>query len=342
MAFDSLNIVDTTYSGTYAPYFIRRATYSMDTVEKGCVFVQGDIKKQHTIDRLDIQNALSPRQTNPTDNGLNPFTVDGRLMVPQDLQVYREFNPRNLELNQLAEKLSETILAREVPVSFQDAMVMALMERTGESLENGLWVGSTQYLGIAQPQSAQYQVQYFNGFIQMFVNDPLINLSSISPVTITSLNVTTIMDDLITQATTKVKALITDKKRYERMKFLMSPTTCNLYEQFITTGTAYKGNPLDAGMDVSYATPWKKYPVVPLAGMPDNTIIFCRAIDDPMYGNLYVGMNSQQDWSLRIQRVNAANELFFILGKWKYTVQYGWGQEIFMYTTLTKNSFILS
>lgn len=334
----AFNIVDTSYSGTYAPYFIRQATYSMDTIEKGVVYVQGDIAKQHTIGRLDIKKPFKPREADPVDDGSNPFTADGRLIVPQDLETYKEFNPRDLELNQLAEKLSTTILARQVPQEFQSYMVMALMNRCGEELENGLWMGCKDYKGKVDKNDDRYQIQYFDGFMVKFLSDPLINLSSVSPTTISSSNVLTIMNDLLLQATLKKKALITDKNRYEKMRFLMSPATEHYYNYAVTFGTTFKGGGLSSGD----TAPLLKYPVIGLAGMPDNTIIFCRANDEyPQETALWAGMNSAKDWELRIERKTAASEIFFMLGKWKYDVQYGWSDEIFMFTNLTAADFVV-
>lgn len=332
----ALNIVDQSYSGTYAPYLIRKAVYGMDTIQKGVVYVKSGIKKLHTIDRIDLQNPLSPRQANPTDSGNNPFTIDGRTLIPKDVQAIRIINPRNFETNQIAEQLSSTILAREVPQDIQTQMVQLLLNRCAEQFENGLWMGSEAFQGEYDDQHERFQIQYFNGFLQQMVNDPLIRLSSISPVTITTSNILAIMNDLIAQATRYKKALITDENTFRDMKFLMDATTTTIYGEAITTGTDFKGNAFDTG----YITPWRQYKVERLAGMPDNTIIFCRATEDPQISNLWVGMNSQQDWDLKIARVAPLSEEFGILGKWKWCVNYGWADEIFMYTTLTEADFL--
>jgi hypothetical protein len=330
----ALNILDTTYSGTYAPDMIMLEMFGMDTVEKGLVYPKGDIKKQHTIDRLDIDKVLTPRQANPTDSGTNGFTIDGRVLVPKDVQVYKQFNPRDLEANQVAELLSTTILAREVPATLESYMMQALLNRSAESLEKCLWQGSTNYQGLYTEADEKFQLQFFDGFMKLFVNDPLVNLSTVSPAVITVSNIPTILNDLLTQATVKRKAMMSKKSRFKNLKFICSPKTGDIYGQFLTTATTFKGNPLDA----AFISPWRGFTVETVAGMPDDTIIFCHA-DQTSASNLWVGMNSTQDWELKMQRVENKSEEFFMLGKWKYCVQYGWGQEIFMFTTLTAASF---
>ena len=129
----ALVINDTTYAGTFASYFWLPATFGMDTIEKGGVYVQDGIKKSHTIGRVDFANPLQPRQATPTSSGT--FTVDGRVLTPQDLEVYTEFNPRDYEQHWLAEELSKTLLARELPVTAENYMMQIGLERAFEQVE---------------------------------------------------------------------------------------------------------------------------------------------------------------------------------------------------------------
>lgn len=331
----AFNVVDQSYSGTYSNYFIRRANYQMDTIEKRLVYVVDGITKQHTIKRLDYKNPFKPRMATPTTDNANPFTMDGRLMIPKSVDIYEEFNPRDLEESDMSESLSTTILDRRVPPGLQSQMVQLVLNRAAEQQENGLWMGSLAFAGNVTSTDPRYQIQYFDGFLNLMVNDPLINLSSISPVAITTTNVLVIMNDLIAQATTKNKALITDKKAYSRMKFLMSPTTIGVYQQELGLGTTFKGTALNTGE----VPRWMGYEVVRVAGMPDDTILFTRATND-IESSLFVGQNSSKDWDLRLMRLQNNSELFFIQGKFKFDVQYGWSEEIFLYTTLTPDDFL--
>lgn len=330
----AFNVVDTSYSGTYSKYFIMQAMYGMDTLNKGLVYVASDIKKAHTIGRIDYSNPLKPRQAQPVANGLNPFVIDGRLLIPQSVDVYEEFNPCDLEENQLAEQLSDTILDRRVPAELQSQLVQLVLNRAAEQYENGIWMGSTAYAGVVAATDPRYQVQYFNGFMQRFVNDPLVNAAS-SPVAITTTNIFSIMDGLLQDATTTNKGLVTHPLAHYRLKYLMSPKTGNIYSQELRTGTDFKGVSLNDGE----IPRWSNYVVEVVSGMPDDTIIFCNATDD-INSNLWAGMNSQKDWDLKIERTRPQDETFFIQGKWKWDVNYGWPQEVFMYTTLTPASFI--
>lgn len=329
----SLIINDTSYAGTFASYFWLPATFGMDTIQKGAVYVKDGIKKKHTIGRIDMSNPLQPRQATPVSNSLNgKFTIDGRSLEPLDHMFYTEFNPREFEEHWLAESLSPTLLARELPVTAENYMMQIALNRTFEVIETELWMGSTTYNAIpGAPGNGQ--LMFMDGFMKKFVNDSSV-VKIGSPVALTSSNILDKLDALISSVAVNKKALISSASRYTRMKFFVSINTEQLYQTALTQGTTFKGlNTMDAGIK-----PWKGYDVVPLAGFPDDTILFCEGLPDTS-SNLYVGMNSTEDNNLQLMRLQNNSELFFLKGLMKYDVQYGFSDQIFLYTTYTAGYF---
>ena len=333
----SLIINDTTYAGTFASYFWLPATFGMDTVRKGGVYVKDGIKKKHTIGRIDFSNPLQSRQATPTSSG--SFTIDGRVLEPQDLMVYTEFNPRNFETHFLAEQLSPTLLARELPVTAENYMIQMGLNRMFEQIEIGLWMGSTTY--TATPgSSGNGQICFFDGFLKKMVNDSAVQKVA-SPLPLSaaasSLSVYNIVDALnalLDLCAIHKKALLARPNRYERLKFFVSIKTEQIYQTFITTSLVYKGvNTTDRGINT-----FKGYDIVPVAGLPDDTILFAEGLPDTD-SNLYVGMNSTEDNQLQLMRLQNNSELFFLKGLMKYDVQYGFSEELFLFTTLTSASF---
>ncbi len=260
-------------------------------------------------------------------------------MTPGNFQTYQVANPRDLETTVWSKYLADPILEEIIPSGGPDIngkMIQVLLGRSGESIETMFWQGSLAYAGHYVWGEPNYQLQYFNGFLQRMVNDSLVNLSSVTPAAITTSNILAILDDLLIQATTNYKALITDKFSIRDMKYLVSATTWMLYKQALAN-TSFKGGPLD----YSGTYTWKGYIVECLAGMPDDTVIFSRASTDPNIGNFHVAMNSEKDWNLRIGQVdgNIFAEQWAMLAKWKFDVNYGWSDQIFLFTTLTPASF---
>lgn len=333
----SLIITDTAYAGTFASYFWLPATFGMDTVQKGAVYVQDGIKKAHTIGRIDFSNPLQPRQATPTSSG--NFTIDGRVLTPQDLMFYTEFNPRDFEQHWLAEQLSPTLLARELPVTAENYMMQIALNRTFEQIENGIWMGSLSYTAIPG-SSGNGQICYFDGFLKKMVNDAAV-LEVASPLPLSAAasgggvyNIVDAFNALISLAATNKKALLSRPNRYERMKFLVSINTEQIYETFLTTSLTFKGvNTTEKGINK-----FKGYEIVPLAGFPDNTILFTEAVGDTS-SNLYLGMNSTEDNNLQLQRLQNNSELFFLKGLMKFDTQYAFSEETFLYTTLTTSTF---
>ena len=333
----ALVINDTTYAGTFASYFWLPATFGMDTIQKGGVYVQDGIKKQHTIGRVDFANPLQSRTATPTTSGT--FTVDGRVLAPQDLMVYTEFNPRDYEQHWLAEQLSPTLLARELPVTAENYMMQIGLERAFEQIELGLWQGSTTY--TAAPGSAgNGQICFFDGFLKKMLADTAVKQVA-SPLPLSAAassgsvyNIVDAFNALIQLCATNKKALLSRPNRYKRLKFFVSINTEQIYQTFITTTLTFKGvNTTEQGINK-----FKGYEIVPLAGLPDDTILFVEGLDD-VSSNLYVGMNSTEDNNLQLMRLQNNSELFFLKGLMKFDVQYGFSEQVFLYTTLTTASF---
>jgi len=331
---DSLVINDTTYAGTFAPYFILPATFEMDSVNKGVMFVQDKIKKKHTIGRIDFNSPWQPRVADPVAGG-GDITIDGRVLDPQDQMLFQPFNPRDLESHWEAEKLSPTLLTRELPNTIENYVTALIVRRALEQVENEIWMGSTQYqnnpnVPVSDPR---YQLQFFDGMMKKIVNDAAV-FQVPSPVTLTSANIGAAMLALYQAVASNNKALIANVSRYTRMKFLMSINTQLLYEDFLTTQPFKNNDTTERGINK-----YKGYEVVALAGMPDNTIIFTEAIA-ATDGNLWFGLNSVSDETFQLARLVPSSERFFVKMLMKMDVNYGFSNKIFCYTTLTANSFI--
>lgn len=333
----SLIISDTTYAGTFASYFWLPATFGMDTIQKGAVFVKDGIKKAHTIGRMDFSSPLQRRAPTPVGGGT--FTIDGRVLTPQDMMVYATFNPRDFEQHWEAEKLSPTLLARELPASVENYMMQIALNRAFEQIENSIWMGSTTY-SAPDGSAGNGQMKWFDGFLKKMVNDAAV-LKVASPLPLSAapsgggvFNIVDAFNALIQLAATNKKALLSSPNRYKKLKFLVSINTEQIYQTFITTSLIFKGvNTTDRGINL-----FKGYEIVPLAGLADDTILFTEATDD-VESNLYLGMNSLEDNNLQLARIQANSELFFLKGLMKYDTQYGFSEQVFLYTTLTSGSF---
>lgn len=331
---DSLVVNDTSYAGTFAPYYILPATFGMDTVSKGCINVQDNIKKKTTIGTLDFTKPWQPRVANPVKSGGN-ITVGSRVLDPQDLMLYQEFNPRDLESHWEAEKLSPTLLARELPQTIENFITSLIIRRAMEQCEVQIYMGSTNYQANAfvPDTDSRYQLQFYDGLLVQFIADANVYQTA-APVALTSANIGAKLQDLYQAAATNNKALLANANKYTRMKFIVSVNTDLIYEEYLTTQPYKNNDTTEAGI-----RKFKGFEIVPTAGICYNTIIFTEALASTE-GNLKLGMNSVSDENFLLNRVNAANEMFFVKMLAKMCVNYGLANKVFLYTTKVAGDFI--
>lgn len=327
---DALQIVDTRYAGDQQAFWWPRATVTMTTVAKNAVLVIDGVKKQTTVTTIDTDKPLQPRQATPTPDE-NPVTIDGRLIVPQDVMVYKEVNPRDFEQHWNAVDLSKVLLARELPATGAAFITSQVLRRSFQYLDQCLWQGSTAYQGAVSKTDSRYQLQFFDGFIKLMLNDSaVVQVPAVS--TFSTSNLLGFMQTAISSTDT---FLLANPAKYERLKFVMNPKSKVIFDQALSIGTTYKNdNYMVKGQNY-----FQGYEVIELYGVPDNTFVFGEFLADGT-GNFAIGMNAYEDMQLELMRLQNNSEMWFVKGLMKMAVNYGWGAQIVLATTLTTSSFV--
>lgn len=335
---EALVINDTSYAGSVASYMITRAVVGADTVQKGCAYVKDGIKKQHTIPRIEVSNFIQKRKATPTSQGA--VTVDGKVLVPQDLMLYYEFNPRDFEAHWYAEQLKPQLLARELPQTVEAFMMMQTMLRLNEYFEYHTWRGRLQYdpdgaavdpttKGADAGDSVYF---YFDGLIKKLLDDNTTVLVS-TPATLVAGTAGVGQEnigDALKRCLSLVPKALLFKYGVMGLKFMVSYATKLVYEEFLTVVNVYKNNDTTEKSIDRY----KGYELVPLAGVPDNTIVVCIANPD-ISSNLWIGINSVTDEQLQLAKLQANSELYFVKGLFKMDTQNGFPDQVVLYTSIT-------
>jgi hypothetical protein len=334
LLYDALVINDTTYAGEAASYMITRAVVGADTIEKGCIYVEDGIKKQKTIPRIEVANFFQKRAATPVTKGT--VTVDGAVVAPQDLMLYYEFNPRDYEQHWYAVEMNPKLLDAELPPTAENFMMMQTMKRTNEFFENAIWrsrkdydpdgnnVDPTTVGGVA----ADADYLYFDGLIKKAL-DNANTLQVNSPVTLTGGASGNIIDKF-QLAYNKVPSALLYKYGPLGLKYFISYKDQQKYEDTLQKLTTYKNqDTTEKGINR-----YNGYDVIPLAGLPENT--FFVGIGKPdVDSNLWVGINSTEDAELKLEKLQANSELFFVKGLFKMDTQIGFADQLVMYTTQT-------
>lgn len=340
---EALNIMDTSWSGPAASYMITRAVVGADTIEKGCIYVEDGIRKKKTIPRIEVSNFMQKRTATPTSQG--SVDVDGRVLTPQDLMLYYEFNPRDYEQHFYAEQLQPKLLGRELPVTAENFMMMQTMKRLNEFFENAIWRSRIDYdqdgaavdpttVGDSASAASYF---YFDGLIKKAIdgasdpNYPTIVVSN--PKTLvagTAGGSEENVGDAFQRCYQSVPKALLYKYGEGGLKFHVSYKTQQVYETWLTTTAVYKNNDYtEKGINR-----FKGYEIKPLAGMPDNTIVVCISKPD-IDSNLWLGINSTEDNQLQLMRLQNNSELFFVKGLFKMDTQVGFADQLVLYTTLS-------
>jgi len=229
----------------------------------------------------------------------------------------------------LAEELSPTLLARELPVTAENYMMQIALNRTFEQQELGLWQGWSGYQAVTDATDPRYQIQFYDGYLYKFLVDPKVVFAQ-SPAVLTNTNIGAAFFDALKN--TK-KALLANPMRYERLKFLVSIEDEQIYEDFLTTQTFKNNDTTERGLNK-----YKGYEVVPIAGLPKDTFVFCE-VTGGVDTNLHIGMNSLEDNNLQLARYRPDSEEFFLKGLMKYDVQYAFSEQTYVWTTRTLNYY---
>ena len=305
----TLTISDTTYAGEAASAFIVKSVVGNELVAGGHAYVQDGIKKTHTIPRFTVDGIIQDRQATPSSSVAN-MVVSGRSLTPADYMVYAEFNPRDFEQHWFATQLNPTLIDRRLPATVESVIIQEVLKQHNKFLGKGLLTSDTT---LASPST----YRYWNGLITRAKTDAAVPKVS-SPVALTVVNIA----DFFQSTLNKVSP---DILYDPALKFFVSYKTAQIWEQF-QRNTTYKGvDTTQAGiMRFGGRT------IVPLFGMPDDCIFAAKGSAD-MASNLWVGMNSIDDASLQLARVQNNSELYFIKMLMKVDTNYGFSEELALY-----------
>jgi hypothetical protein len=305
----SVQISDVSYAGEAASAFIVKSVVGNEIVNGGHIFVKDGIKKEFTIPRFDVEDVIQDREETPS-KPQGSATVDAQKLVPADYMLYDEFNPRHFEDHWFASQLNPTLIDRRLPVTIESVIIQEYLK------QHNKWLGKA--ILQSDKTNGVKPFKYFDGIISRARLDITVPKVA-SPVVLTIANIPTAFQSVLDI----VKA---DVLYDPTLKFFVSYKTAQLWEKAQQQGT-FKGiDNTSAGlMRFSGRT------VVALYGMPDNVILLAKG-SATMDSNLWLGMNSVDDATVEFAKLQANSEKYFIKMLMKVDVNYGWGEELALYT----------
>jgi hypothetical protein len=311
--YSAFTISDTTYAGEAASAFIVKALTGNETVQGGHVYVKDGIKKKFTIPRwdADYEDLIQDRQATPISKGT--MTVDGKTLTPADYMIYMEFNPRDFEDHWYATQLNNKLIDTTLPVSAESTIVQEVLKRHDRFANKIMWGGDTTLTTI---------YKYFDGFVKKATD-----ASDTLDLAASSILTTTLAANILAELA-RLYALIPAALKYEpNMKIFMG------YELYDALDAAYiananKGKYFDDGRHTELT--YRGLRVCRIADMPLYKIVIAKGTSG-MDSNMWVGMNSTDDASIELNKVQNNGELWFVKVLCKMDVQYGWNSEVINY-----------
>jgi len=307
----ALVINDTTYSGEVASSFIVKAAIGNEIVQGGHVMVKDGIKKKFTIPRMNVDDDfIQDRVPTPiSTTGQGTITVDARVLEQNDYMIYQRFNPRDFEDHWEAVNLSPNLIDRRLPATVESVILQEVMKKHNQWLGGAIMRGDT---------SLTTNLKYFDGLITRAIADVTVPKVG-SPVVLT---VSNIEAQLEASLATVPAAVLYDPN----LKVFVSYKTAQLWER-AQRAAGFKGVDNTMAGLMRFAGRQMVY----LFGMPDNTIFWAKGAPD-MTSNLWFGLNSKDDATVQIAKLQADSELYFIKMLCKADANYGYGAETALYT----------
>ena len=313
MAYDFI-ISDTTYSGEAASQFIVKAITGNETVQGGHIYVQDGIKKKFTIPRFDAdyEDLIQDRAATPTSKG--DMTVTGKVLEPADYMIYVEFNPRDYEQHWFATQLNPTLIDRSLPATVESTVIQEVLKRHDRYMNKAIWNSNTT-------NAAPSIYRYYDGLIRKakLANSGADQTNFVgSPTTLSAANIVAELQ--------KGFDLLPAALKYDpNMKIFVSYKTFDLY-MTAQQNQLYKG----ADFTSLGVARFQGLQVVRINDMPNDTYLMAKGTAG-MDSNLWLGLNSTEDASITLEKLQANSELYFIKMLMKVDVQIGWNSETVYY-----------
>ena len=329
---EALSVTEQVYAGEAAEFFLLRPVVEMDTYEKGCISLIDGIKKQHTLDRMEVSNFIQDPAATPTSQG--SILVDYKQLIPARFDLYMEFNPHDFEVSFFAPELQKLLLDRSLPPTANNFLLLQLMRRVNQYYEYSIWQQRLAYApggGQTVPAALTAATKnnnfyYFDGLIEKALKDPNTLLVP-GAVALTFSNIRAQFEVAIE---TVPPALLA---KYGKMglRYMVSNADWLKYNRALREDAFKNQDTTEASQDK-----WNGYDVVRCAGIPENTFAVCIANPNPQSGNAFIGTNEFTDKdNLKMGPILNFSDLWAVRAEQKVDVQWGFTDQLVLYATLT-------
>ena len=119
--------IQTNYGGEFLNRLLTLVTTGNELFERGLIHMEQNVGDKYSIPRMQLSKILQKRVEQPTsENSKGQFTIDERVLQPQDVMAYTEFNPRSFEKFWKPFQPTGELVFRELPTNVQEQMLLEI------------------------------------------------------------------------------------------------------------------------------------------------------------------------------------------------------------------------
>lgn len=299
--------IQTAYSGEVLDHLLIKAATGNQLFEQGLIHLETNIGNKFYIPRLQLSKLLQKRVEMPkSENSKGTFTIDERVLAPQDFMAYAEFNPRSFEKFWKKYQPQGNLVFSELTPEVQKAFLDAILTQIGSELN----------FHFIQGEAGDGDNHFFNGILTRIFADPKVNKATCSKTS------------MIARLRAVWEKTPEEVRNNPKFTFLMSQADFDKYDDELTD-LHHKG----ADPTSTNVPRFKGKRIAALNDWPSDVIVGTIASIDAD-SNLYAGCNLADDFEcLQIDKVQNNGELYFIKVLMKADTQVAWGELVTLLDT---------
>jgi hypothetical protein len=305
-----------------------------ETMQKGLMAVQPGIKKKGTIGNIDVDAFIQAAQDPPLFGGT--ATVDGRVLVPDEVMGYMVIDPAKFESHWSAVQMNPALLDRALPATFESAVIDKTLQLNANWMDLIAWRGVKDNTAIATAKASglapgDNNLIFTDGIVAvtkaaLAAGNKITTASGTPAVALTAGNIVSKFDALkaLIMASANGAAAYNDPN----FVFIVNYKTKQLY------GDAQKAQ-ANKGVDFTKAGEglYDGKPVIAVFGQHDDTIWAGVATSDER-SQIWIGCNeADEETKFRVARLQNNSEKIFIKMLAKFCFQIATPAQVFLYTT---------
>lgn len=304
--------ITSSYAGEVLEKLLVRATTGNELVDGGHIHIQPNVQKRFVIPRLKAGKMLQKRKEQPVEaDSKGDFTIDEKVLEPQDVMAFTTFNPRVFEQIWRPFQPTGNLVFRELPTDVQNQL-LAEMAKVVDFELGGEFINGEK--GTAEGK-------YFDGILTRIKASTTV-LKVETPAALTEANILKALKSVRTLIPKALKGA----KLKKNVKLFMSVEDAEAYD-YVLTEKPYKG------VDYTNMSPerFKGFQIVPLADWPKDVIVAAYATSG-IDSNFWAGVDYADDAEvIQIDKLTNAGEKYFFKMLFKADTNIVFDEEIVIY-----------